>query len=166
MKNAVKRCVFLALSLVWMAVIFSFSAKTAAVSSEESGLVTQVVAAIMPQKLAESTANILETIIRKVAHFSEYTVLGIFVYGFFQQCVVQRRAAFCTAAVCAVYAVSDEVHQLFVDGRACRVADMLIDSAGAICGIFIYIAAVHILRKVQKNKCIVSKLFRNKSRKA
>jgi len=40
--------------------------------------------------------------------------------------------------ICVLYAVSDEVHQLFVPGRGRQVRDVLIDSAGAIVGIGLY----------------------------
>ena len=36
-----------------------------------------------------------------------------------------------------VYAVSDEVHQLFVEGRSCEVRDMLLDSAGVAAGVLL-----------------------------
>jgi VanZ family protein len=39
---------------------------------------------------------------------------------------------------CVLYAVSDEVHQLFVPGRGAQVTDVLIDNAGAFVGIGIY----------------------------
>ena len=36
-----------------------------------------------------------------------------------------------------IYAVSDEVHQLFVEGRSCEVRDMLLDSAGVAAGVLL-----------------------------
>jgi len=38
-----------------------------------------------------------------------------------------------------IYAVSDEIHQLFVPGRVCSFADFLIDSAGILFSSFLYI---------------------------
>ena len=40
-----------------------------------------------------------------------------------------------------VYAASDEIHQLYVPGRAGQFRDVLIDSAGVLLGICIYRAA-------------------------
>lgn len=40
--------------------------------------------------------------------------------------------------ICILYAISDEVHQLFVPGRGGQVRDVIIDSAGAIAGILGY----------------------------
>ena len=36
------------------------------------------------------------------------------------------------------YAISDEVHQLFIVGRSCEVRDVLIDTSGGSIGAFIY----------------------------
>lgn len=36
-----------------------------------------------------------------------------------------------TVAICFLYAISDEIHQYFVPGRACRVFDVLIDTSGS-----------------------------------
>ena len=38
-------------------------------------------------------------------------------------------------AICVVYAVMDEIHQLFIPERAGMIADVLLDSAGAVTGI-------------------------------
>ena len=37
-----------------------------------------------------------------------------------------------------LYAITDEIHQLFVPGRSGRILDIGIDSLGVITGIFIY----------------------------
>ena len=60
-------------------------------------------------------------------------------------------------AVCfsVLYALSDEIHQIFVDGRAFGVADILIDSAGAVVGIAVCIlfrAAAVGVRKKKENR--------------
>lgn len=40
--------------------------------------------------------------------------------------------------ICILYAASDEIHQIFVPGRAAQVKDVFIDSAGASVGILMY----------------------------
>ena len=50
---------------------------------------------------------------------------------------------------CIFYATTDEIHQIFVPGRACTFVDMLIDLSGAIVGIlFIHL----ILKRWEKQK--------------
>ena len=48
--------------------------------------------------------------------------------------------------VCVLYAISDEVHQLFVSGRGAQVKDVLIDSAGAIVGVGLYLVISRIMK--------------------
>jgi len=40
--------------------------------------------------------------------------------------------------LCAIYAVSDEIHQMYVPGRGAQTADVLIDCSGAVAGLFLY----------------------------
>ena len=48
----------------------------------------------------------------------------------------------------ALYAASDEIHQSFVPGRGPAVTDVLLDSAGALCGIlFIWLLVQAVLRR-------------------
>ncbi len=51
---------------------------------------------------------------------------------------------------CILYAISDEVHQLFVPGRGAQVSDVLIDSLGAFLGIGMY----KMVRKIKKKVII------------
>ena len=46
---------------------------------------------------------------------------------------------FLTIDLAILYAISDEVHQLFVPGRAFAFADILTDSAGILFAVLIYV---------------------------
>jgi VanZ family protein len=75
--------------------------------------------------------NVIEFALRKVAHFAEYALLAALLWRALRSRVdsgVALRAAF---ALAVGYAVSDEVHQSFVDGRISSPVDVLIDAAGA-----------------------------------
>lgn len=43
-----------------------------------------------------------------------------------------------TILICFLYAVSDEIHQYFVPGRACRIFDVTIDTLGSSFFILVY----------------------------
>jgi VanZ family protein len=43
-----------------------------------------------------------------------------------------------TVLICFLYAVSDEIHQSFVPGRACRLFDIFIDTSGSVFFCLIY----------------------------
>ena len=91
-------------------------------------------------------------IVRKFAHFFEYAVLG-FLIG----CALflsRRRFSPITAVICsALYSVSDEIHQYFVPGRACRIFDVGVDTLGALTGtlflafIILIVSSIAIRRK-------------------
>jgi VanZ family protein len=50
-------------------------------------------------------------------------------------------------AISVVYALTDEVHQHFVPGRACRLLDVGIDTCGAIFGMCLFAVILALLRK-------------------
>lgn len=52
--------------------------------------------------------------------------------------------------VCALYAVSDEFHQLFVSGRSGEIRDIIIDSCAATFGVFMLRFSVRILQISKK----------------
>jgi VanZ family protein len=69
-----------------------------------------------------------DTILRKAAHMAEYAVLAALLAR-----AVGREAPAWLGAV--GYAVTDEVHQSFVNGRAGRLLDVGIDAVGALVGV-------------------------------
>lgn len=74
--------------------------------------------------------------VRKSAHFFAYLVLGVLVVNSLKVFGVTGPRLYMSAIlVCILYAVTDEVHQLFVPGRGCQLRDVLIDSVGAGVGI-------------------------------
>ena len=76
-------------------------------------------------------------IIRKIAHFASYALLAYLMYhalvlaSFFHYINIYVPAAI-SVVLCAVFAATDEYHQTFVDGRAGRFTDVLIDTSGAL----------------------------------
>jgi len=144
-----KKIISTALLILWMGVIFGFSAQPAADSSQLSGAVRETVVKIVekvfPSLLDEADkeqtdGGLLTALIRKTAHFSCYLVLGILAMFTLLSYGVEKKRYLFALVFCILYAVSDEVHQVFVPGRAGRVTDVLIDTAGSAAGIYIFIA--------------------------
>jgi VanZ family protein len=78
----------------------------------------------------------LEYFFRKGAHFFSYLVLGVLVMNALRRSGVEGfRLCIFALGICVLYAISDEVHQLFVHGRSGQVTDVLLDSVGAVVGI-------------------------------
>lgn len=149
------------LALVWMCVIFAFSAQT----KEESSVVSQgfsyrivnttglLLHLHIDEEQLREIANAIEGFVRKGAHMTEYAILAILFYIWLGRWQLSHRRMACTAAVLTIlYACSDEIHQLFVVGRAGRVSDVLIDSAGAIIGLALFLFIKRCVSKIMGNK--------------
>ena len=138
--------------MLWCVVIFMFSANNADESNKQSNAVfNTVIEFVNPvydsldttaQAEYKDTATF---IIRKLAHFSEYALLGILAKK------LGYRGLFAAVFSC-IYASSDEIHQLFVPGRAGQVRDVLIDTSGAVAGILLAILIRKIWLKSREKK--------------
>ena len=127
--------------LFWMLFIFNLSSQAADQSDKLSIGVTEIIVEAVEKVTPGYDLNIREFnhILRKNAHFFAYLVLGVLVVSALRQSGIKGLRAFALAlSICVLYAVSDEVHQLFVPGRGGQAVDVLIDSAGAIFGIVGY----------------------------
>lgn len=130
-----------------MSLIFFFSSQTADESSKASrGILDKVVSVLTVVDSDASKAELeegLHILIRKAAHFTIYLLLGISAMN--SACMFLKKSlrtqVFVSILFCALYAVSDEIHQYFVPGRAMMAVDVLIDTVGAAvgCGIFVFI---------------------------
>ena len=81
--------------------------------------------------------GVWDTILRKAAHMAEYGVLW-----FLWHRALERPTPWPAAAITLAYAITDEFHQSFVEGRHGTPVDVLIDAAGIAIAI-----AVHARRK-------------------
>lgn len=146
-----RKSVLWILTILWMLLIFSFSAQTATESSEVSQSVTvsiikrlPVIRSMSPDE-QDSIAKMVHNTVRKIAHFTIYAVLGVLVFLLLQSYDISLKQCFLwTILICFLYAVSDEIHQLFSAGRGCRVFDMFLDTVGAAVGSF----AVYFLQRL------------------
>ena len=75
---------------------------------------------------------------RKVIHASVYFVLAFFVMTFFSILLDHKKyiiSLILACVICVTFAITDEYHQTFVNGRTGRPLDVAIDSAGSMVGI-------------------------------
>lgn len=137
--------IFAVLTGLWMVVIFLFSAQNGETSSETSGQIVDQIAPIvikeydkLPEPVRQSKEAILTLIVRKSAHFSEYAFLGLLTFFALPWNKIKRLTQILTAfGIGTFYAITDEFHQTFSDGRSPAVVDVLIDSAGVLSGILL-----------------------------
>ncbi|MBQ4592165.1 MAG: VanZ family protein [Clostridia bacterium] len=140
--------------VLWMALIFSFSMETAAESSESSGGFIRTLLETFDRNFlslpyADQHAKIesLSYFVRKSAHFCIFGMLGLLVTSAVStHGLSPKKTAAISLGISALYAVSDEVHQYFVPGRACMLRDMLIDTCGAACGVAVISFLICIVR--------------------
>lgn len=137
-KNSDKRVLLIMLimlSVCWMCVIYMFSSQ----SGEESGGLSDRVALhiceAMSIEISPNGFELLTFIIRKVAHFTEYAVLGLLYMSVIVvwDKIVRYRLVISTS-LCMVYAMTDEFHQSFTAGRSPAVNDVIIDTVGGLFG--------------------------------
>lgn len=134
-------------ALLWMVIIFSFSADT----GEESGSLSLEVIKIICNflslfagrdvfaGLSPTALDVFQLIVRKGAHMFIYMMLaGHLLLGFLSQEQMSRsRQIFLALTITFAYACSDELHQLFSAGRGGRFTDVLIDMSGALIGVLL-----------------------------
>lgn len=131
-----KKTVAWALCALWMGVIFSMSAQTAAVSdvqSEQVAGLTQWLLSLLSFGSFSMSPELLNVLIRKIAHFGEYAVLSL-LYRRALCLSGTKHATLAAIVLSACYAVTDELHQGFVDGRSPQMLDVAIDTLGACAG--------------------------------
>ena len=142
--------IHLLLPLLWMAVIFMLSHQSASISSGQSGVFVEQLHHIAPSV----DQQLLTFLVRKGAHIFAYFVLGILTFNALRRINLSKfkfnRPAVLSIIVCALYAASDEFHQLFISGRSGEIRDIMIDSCAAMAGVFVVSIFVRILQKSKK----------------
>ncbi|MCC8016889.1 MAG: VanZ family protein [Clostridiales bacterium] len=136
-QEKIKKAVCWALTAACMCVIFYFSSRTAAESSAQSGTFVNLFKNLFGEN------GITDFIVRKSAHFLEFAGLG-FLFSLALYTQFSQTKTFKAVFFSSLYAITDEFHQLFVDGRACRIADWAVDTAGAAAGAVFFLIVLKI----------------------
>ena len=151
-KNRRSRLVFFILLTFALTIfIFANSLKAGDESSAQSNFITDWVNRLLTLFGIQADFRALSHFVRKLAHFSEYFVLGLTSSAALSQ--LNKRVFITLSPIyCAMIAVCDEfVMQAITEGRAPMWTDVLIDSAGAITA-FIIVLAVLLIRKEHRNE--------------
>ncbi|NLK74836.1 MAG: VanZ family protein [Clostridiales bacterium] len=144
--------------VILMIIIFCFSHQQAEGSNEKSLPIANGILSIHENITNTSydgeerveKLNIINHVVRKLAHFTEYAILAISVAFFLWTWNFKDlRLILLSIIITSIYAVTDEVHQLFIPGRSGEIKDVLIDSLGGIAGALLFylftrfFAAIH-----------------------
>lgn len=130
--------------LLWMIVIFKFSADPAKISDGKSGLVIEMVT-FLGMDINGIFGGLANFIVRKAAHFTEYFILSLLLINALKENYNLNKSLKMAILITFLYACSDEFHQLFVPGRSGKFEDVLIDTSGGL-------LAVAILKCIEKIK--------------
>ena len=163
MKKAIKIIILLAFAVIWMFIIFKLSGMT---SKNSNGKSTDIISIFIEDTLEvtneygitsshlsdekiEKAASLINAPMRKVIHASVYFALAFFVMTFFNVLFDHKKylvTLILARILCVGFAISDEYHQTFVNGRTGQPLDVTIDSAGACVGMAFY-STYHIVYK-------------------
>lgn len=137
----------------WMVFIFYLSHQPASVSNGLSKGITEAIVTTIEKVVPNQEFDIryVNHVIRKNAHFLAYFVLGFLAMYALGRFKLKRYKWIGLAILVGVlYAISDEVHQLFVPGRGGQLKDVLIDSAGVLAGVGVYIIGKRIKKALRR----------------
>ena len=159
MKVNVIRFILVLLLILTFGMIFNFSNQDSEKSGSTSQKVTEAITKDIKsiQKLNKNEkAKIIdkiEDVIRKIAHFSLYALVGFLLMSLFSTYNInEKNKIIYTVIIGAIYAISDEFHQSFISGRSGQVSDVLLDTLGVTVGGLFILLIIKIVNKFKKNK--------------
>lgn len=115
--------------------IWTNSLLPGSISSSQSGFITNLIYPIFKNIMS---IDKLTVIIRKLAHFTEYAILGITLAYFYLSRSKENKYLLLALLQGVITAVIDESIQLLVPNRAGLITDVLIDTTGVVFGILVF----------------------------
>ena len=126
-----KKIIYWVPVIIIMIIIYSLSMDGSTASDYKSNGLADLIISIF--HLKNINPFYLNVLIRKVAHFGIYFILGYFVINaLFKTTSLNIFSIFILSLlICIFYACSDELHQLLVPGRSGEIRDIILDSSGS-----------------------------------
>ncbi len=148
MKYTNKRKIYIALSaaalIAVMAIIFHLSHQTAKESSETSDSLIAWIYGMLGVFFSQD-------VIRTLAHLCEFAGLGFLtsnlIFSF-----TDKIKPFLSILFSWLYALTDEIHQIFVDGRAFQISDLAVDLGGVTLGTAVFALLIFFIKTVNSKK--------------
>lgn len=158
-----KKIVSIIFVLAWMSIVFCFSNQQGESSSNTSSNISKIIIRIIDIQNKytdlekEKLIEIVEPVIRKLAHYTLYAMGGIIIANcVYQFCNKEKILIGISTCMGILYAISDELHQLMIAGRSGNIHDVIIDSFGIVTGIMVFLLII------ESYKRIVSKKMKNR----
>ena len=129
-----KKAIYLILVLLTLSGIFLLSNQSSKDSNKISKYIVNkgvvLYTEVTKKQIDNKMIDRLNYYVRKVAHFTEYFILGIFIYLLFNSFDSSNRLLY-SLILCFVFALIDELHQKLTGYRDPRMMDVLIDTIGS-----------------------------------
>ena len=142
------RWIFLGMTVLWMGFIFGMSGSTGDQSQETSGRLASLVQQLffqnwetLPEEEFLAALGQLNFFLRKLAHFTEYFILGGLLYLDWR--LLNRGRVILPLGAGLIFAAADEYLQTFIPGRSGEILDTLLD----FCGVAAAVTAALLLRR-------------------
>ena len=119
--------------VAWLAFI-SYASSDEFSADNTSRIIGPLILWLFPRTTPETLA-VIHFITRKVAHFTEYAILGFLAARAFRPST--QRWFLISICLVVVYALIDEYHQSFVPSRTASVFDSLIDMSGGLVALIV-----------------------------
>ncbi len=157
----IKKLILWILVLACMGTIFWFSAQVADDSEKASEGFTYTVVKFfdfgnkVSDERAKEIADELDGIVRKVAHFGIYAVLGFLIALLLNEYRrVYLHIVIYSVVSSFLYSCTDELHQYFVPGRSAQMGDIVIDTCGSLCGAVFAVMIVSLIKWYKKRHSV------------
>lgn len=146
----IKKTILIILILIWMITVFIFSNQASTESSSTSGKVIEVIMKVLNIDISDEKIQELQLPIRKLAHFTIYAIGGLLITLLINQYnILTVQKIIYSQLFITIYAITDELHQYFIPGRAASITDVLIDSAG---GLLVILMCIYISGCIKRKK--------------
>ena len=163
LKINILRAILIIALIGTFSIIFGFSNQNSKVSGGTSQKIAEYIVKHIPsiqeldqnQKVKETDK--IEKIIRKIAHFSIYTLVGFLLMSLASTYKIKELDQIGISLIIGViYASTDEIHQAFIPGRGPLLTDVILDSMGVLTGIYISMLLITIINKVRETMRTIS----------
>ncbi|MBO5238190.1 MAG: VanZ family protein [Lachnospiraceae bacterium] len=152
--------ILIVIAVLWMCVILILSSRQSNETTIDSHKIVIAVGHILHADFDEWSQEEIDAYvakmnypIRKLAHLTEYTILGMLlcIVGIAIEGKPRPYVWMLPWIIATFYAVTDEVHQLFVVGRDGKITDVLIDSIGILSGTMIVYGISLLIVRIHKS---------------
>ncbi len=129
-----KKHILITITILWTLFIFTQSLLPGDISSDQSGFIVDVLYPLVNKMGLMIQVNDFSFLIRKLAHFTEYFILGLLLCILYIETIKPWLIVIIHGTITASI---DETIQLFTPNRSGEVRDVLIDISGVIIGMIL-----------------------------